>query len=139
MKICRGIAAALVAAALCGCATVKVCREGGRTMAVIENTGWYLFNVLPIGSGDPDRPNETTFRIFENTVTVENNVKMLENLMAAEGADGYRNLNTYTKQESIMIALFKRYHCHTSVELSVPGGAEDGRPEQPEEEGRGQR
>ena len=138
MKAPAWMAAVFLAAAQCGCATVKVCREGGRTMAVIENTGWYLFNILPLGSGDPDRPNETTFRIFENTVTVENNVKMLESLMAAEGADEYRNLNTYTKQESIMIALFKRYHCHTSVELAVPDGANDaGAEERPEaEEGR---
>lgn len=115
-------AAILLCAALpfCGCSSVTVCREGGHVMAVVENSGWYLLNFIPLGSGNPEKPNRFSFNIFSDTVKVENNLKMLHDLMESEGAASYRDMSTYTTEESIMVILFKRYHCHTSVELVFP-------------------
>ena len=33
------------------------------------NTGWLLFKCIPLGSGEPLRPNECSCRFFTNTVT----------------------------------------------------------------------
>ena len=65
----KAIAALTVMAVCAGCATITTSHnhhdvnvEGDETpieTVMIENTGWTLFNVIPIGSGDPDRPDES--------------------------------------------------------------------------------
>ena len=73
----KRMALILMCALLGGCATVTVSREGG-TMVNIENSGWYLLNFIPIASGNPASPNSFSTRLFSRTVTLENNVKMLD-------------------------------------------------------------
>lgn len=105
-------------AATCGCASVHMCSEGGRTMVDIQNTGWYLFNFIPLASGNPDDPNGHTCKLFRQTTTVENNMKLLDYAIRQDGGyAGYRNLVSYTTDENVLFILFKRLACHTSAEL----------------------
>ena len=111
-------AAALLGAAVCGCSTVRVCHEGGHSMCIIENSGWKIFNLIPIASGNPDRPNENSCKLLRNTVTLESNMKMLDWTMRKYGASGVRNLTSHMTDEQVLIMLFKRYTYHTSAELT---------------------
>ena len=112
----KSAAIAALAALLAGCSTVTVSRNGS-TMVNIENSGWYLLNFIPIASGNPARPNSCTTRLFSKTVTLENNVKMLDKVIADEGAVAIRDLNSFTIDEHILLILFKRHAYHTSAQL----------------------
>ena len=117
----------LLAAACAGCATVTVSHDshGGRVeggevpveTVMVENTGWLLFNIIPIGSGNPDRPNECSCRMFTDTTTLQNNLDMLEREMKRAGATRIENLYSKTQDESIFFLLFTRTACRTSAVL----------------------
>jgi len=117
-------AAILVCALVSGCATVTVSREGA-TMVNIENSGWYLLNFIPIASGNPARPNSCTTRLFSKTVTLENNVKMLDKVIHDEGAVAVRDINSFTIDEHVMLILLKRHSYHTSAQLLMKDDLED--------------
>lgn len=106
------IAAALVG----GCATVKVESEAGRTMCDIENSCWYLFMCIPMGSGDPEAPNKDLCRFFRDTATLENNVRMLDYAVERKQAKGAKNVTSRFSDEKYTFIL-KRTTCHTSAEL----------------------
>lgn len=112
----KSAAIAALAALLAGCSTVTVSRNGS-TMVNIENSGWYLLNFIPIASGNPASPNSFSTRLFSKTVTLENNVKMLDKVIADEGAVAIRDLNSFTTDEHILLILFKRHAYHTSAQL----------------------
>ena len=99
----------LLALALSGCATAKFSNVGGRTIADVTNTGWYLLNLIPLASGNPEHPNAFGCKLFSRTVTLENNIRMLDY--------GYGEVVSYTTDESVLFFLFKRHACHTSAEL----------------------
>jgi len=112
----KRLAVILACAFLGGCATVTVSRDGA-TMVNIENSGWYLLNFIPIASGNPARPNSCTTRLFSKTVTLENNVKMLDNVIREEGAVAVRDINSFTIDEHVLLILLKRHAYHTSAQL----------------------
>ena len=114
----KSAAIAALAALLAGCSTVTVSRNGS-TMVNIENSGWYLLNFIPIASGNPASPNSFSTRLFSKTVTLENNVKMLDKVIADEGAVAIRDLNSFTIDEHILLILFKRHAYHTSAQLQM--------------------
>ncbi len=114
MKRLAAIAAAM---ALAGCASVRISHEGDRSVVDIVNTGWYLFNVIPLASGNPHDPNGCSCKLFRRTVTLENNMKLLDYAMRKEGADSFGDLVSYTTDESVLFFLFKRHACHSSAEL----------------------
>ena len=114
----------LACALLGGCATVTVSREGA-TMVNIENSGWYLLNFIPIASGNPARPNSCTTRLFSKTVTLENNVKMLDKAIRDEGAVAVRDINSFTIDEHILLILLKRHAYHTSAQLLMKEDMEE--------------
>lgn len=76
------------AALLCGCATTEVSTvfkdgigEGSdKPVALVhaENYGYYLFSVVPLFAGNPDEQNANTMTFFSDTVTLENNRKMIQ-------------------------------------------------------------
>ena len=103
--------------ALSGCASVDYSDAGGRTMVDITNSGWYLFNFIPIASGNPDRPNESDCRFFKETATVENNVKMLDFAATERKAKSIKSIKSSWTDESVFIILLKRHVIHTSAEL----------------------
>ena len=100
-----------------GCASVTFCDKGGHTVVDITNTGWYLLNFIPLASGNPERPNANECRLFSQTVTLENNMKMLDYALRKRGAKTYKNVISYTTDANVMVILFKRHVCHTSAEL----------------------
>lgn len=106
----------LAAALLAGCSTVTVSRNGS-TMVNIENSGWYLLNFIPLASGNPANPNGFSSRLFSKTVTLENNIKMLEKVIVDEGAVAIRDLTSFTIDEHILLILLKRHAYHTSAQL----------------------
>ena len=126
MKRCAlfAFAAALVCA---GCATIKSANdyhgmgiENGEQpieTVEIENTGWLLFKCIPLGSGDPLRPNACSCRFFRNTVNLQNNLEMLENEMERVGASRVANLTSRKTDESVFVILFTRRAYHTSAVL----------------------
>ena len=103
--------------AISGCASVDYSDAGGRTMVDITNSGWYLFNFIPIASGNPDCPNESDCRFFKETATVENNVKMLDFAATERKAKSIKSIKSSWTDESVFIILLKRHVIHTSAEL----------------------
>ena len=120
----KRLAVILACALLGGCATVTVSREGA-TMVNIENSGWYLLNFIPIASGNPARPNSCTTRLFSKTVTLENNVKMLDKVIREEGAAAVRDINSFTIDEHVLLILLKRHAYHTSAQLLMKEDMEE--------------
>ena len=120
----KRFAVILACALLGGCATVTVSREGA-TMVNIENSGWYLLNFIPIASGNPARPNSCTTRLFSKTVTLENNVKMLDKVIREEGAAAVRDINSFTIDEHVLLILLKRHAYHTSAQLLMKEDMEE--------------
>lgn len=120
----KRLAAILACALLGGCATVTVSRDGA-TMVNIENSGWYLLNFIPIASGNPARPNSCTTRLFSKTVTLENNVKMLDKAIRDEGAVAVRDINSFTIDEHVLLILLKRHAYHTSAQLLMKEDMEE--------------
>ena len=120
----KRLAIILACALLGGCATVTVSRDGA-TMVNIENSGWYLLNFIPLASGNPARPNACTTRLFSKTVTLENNVKMLDKVIRDEGAVAVRDINSFTIDEHVLLILLKRHAYHTSAQLLMKEDMED--------------
>ena len=120
----KRVAIILACALLGGCATVTVSRDGA-TMVNIENSGWYLLNFIPIASGNPARPNSCTTRLFSKTVTLENNVKMLDKVIRDEGAVAVRDINSFTIDEHVLLILLKRHAYHTSAQLLMKEDMEE--------------
>ena len=113
----RVLLLSLLGALLTGCSSVEICREGGHTLVDIENTGWYLFNFIPLASGDPTQPNANTCRLFTDTVTLENNMRLLDWAAQQEYAGAITDVKSYLTDENVLIFLFKRHAYHTNAEL----------------------
>ena len=112
--------AILAAALISGCSTISISREGGRTVAVVENTGWYLFKCLPFASGNPERPNKCDCKFFSDTVTLQSNMMLLDEAVRRSGAESCRDVRTYRTSESVCVILLGRYCFHTSAEMVMP-------------------
>ena len=120
------VLAALLALAP-GCASVHVAKsyhgvrvDGGRTPAAtveIENSGWYLLTCLPIASGDWSHPNGGACRWFEDTVQLENNMKILGGVMKTEGVTEVANLTSHRSDEKYLVFILARRAYHTSAVL----------------------
>ena len=104
------------AALLAGCATIRSSDAGGRQMVDIENTCWMLLYCIPLASGEPNEPNEVLCRAFQNSATLENNMKMLDRARKEAGATRVENLASRFSDTTYLF-LLNRYSCQTSVEL----------------------
>lgn len=77
----------LASGLLGGCATSQIHTEfapdlkvdGKETVAVVvaENYGYYLFGIIPLITGNPDKANTVSLTVFDDTVTMENNHRMI--------------------------------------------------------------
>jgi len=127
-RLCAGLfQATLAALTLTGCATVvrlpptgeQKTRAGETVVETIhvENTSWNLLCLLPIASGDPERPNVRTCRWCRNTVTLENQMRMIEAEAKRVGATRATEVVTYENDEDVYLILFLRNKIHTSAVL----------------------
>ncbi len=103
-----------------GCATVRYSDKGEKSMVEVANRGWYLLNIIPIASGDPEAPNENGCCLFRQTTTLANNMRMLDHAATERNAIGLKSVISSTEDESIFIILLKRHTIHTSAELVLP-------------------
>ncbi len=128
MSTVRQIAAALaLALAAAGCTTVResadftgVKVDAGlepATLLEVENTGWFLLNYIPLGSGEPNEPNCVSFRPFANTVTLQSNIRVLEREMERRGVSRFVNLTSRWTDEKVFVILLARRAYHTSAVL----------------------
>lgn len=92
-------------------------------MVNISNSGWYLFNFIPIASGNPEKVNANSCCLFSDTTTLGNNIDILENIMAKSGAKGVNSIKSYWSDECFLVIFLKRYVIHTSVELTYGADA----------------
>ena len=116
----RAAAAAIAALALAGCASVEFSDVGDRHMVDITNTGWYFLNFIPLASGNPESPNDCSCKLFRQTTTLENNVRLLDYAVRKRGARGVNSVISSWSDEGVLFILFKRHTCHTSAELVLP-------------------
>lgn len=124
------LSAALALLLASGCMTVRTTRayngiavEDGRKPVVtveIENSGWYLFTFIPLASGKVEAPNQADCRWFTNTVTVENNLKVLQEIMLRERVAEVANLTSHRSDEKYLVCLLARRAYHTSTVLLQP-------------------
>lgn len=54
---------------------------------VVENYGYYLFGIWPLWCGDVENPNSAGCDWFTDTVTIDNNVKLIEREALSYGAE----------------------------------------------------
>ena len=104
------------AALLAGCINVGTSSQG-TDLVTVDNSCLQLFYCIPICSGDPEYPNQQVASWWENTVTVKNNVKMLEDAAARQGASGLRNIVSRIDDERIFWPFLQRTTLRTSAEL----------------------
>ena len=83
----------------------------------VSNAALLFFSLLPIASGDPKSPNGGDVRWFEETTTLENQMKMLEAEAARVGATRAVNVQTLQTDESFLVFILKREKIHTSAVL----------------------
>jgi len=105
MRSAGWITGALVLAGmLAGCATVQTAKNfgglmvdgGAKPIATVaaENYGYYLFGSIPIIAGNPTYPNADTCRLFQNTVTIQNNMAMVAQVVKMENGRKLTNVRT---------------------------------------------
>ena len=123
----KRLAFCAAAAILGGCATVdridgNLCKKTVDGMVPVEvvqvmNTNWRLLSCIPLGSGNPDMPNECSCRMFHNTVTLQNQLRMIEAEARRVGAKRAVNVTSDRSSESVLFFLLKREKLHTSAVL----------------------
>lgn len=117
------VAAALVG----GCATidrldgsmVKNTEDGLVPVEEIHimNTNWRLLSCIPIASGNPAKPNKCSCLWFSNSVTLDNQIGMLEAEVRRAGAKKAVNVFTDHSSEGVFFFLMTRSKLHTSAVL----------------------
>lgn len=112
----KRIAMILAALTFGGCCSIKTTTTEGRTMCVVETYGWRLWDLFPIASGNPDSPDESGIRWFTDTVTLENNQKLLDRAMKRAGASAIVFENSYMTDEQTLFTFYRR-SLYTSAEL----------------------
>jgi hypothetical protein len=92
----------------------------------VRNTGWYLFDCLPLICGDPQRPDAVSCRFFSDTLTLQNNLTVLSEVIEREKASVLGSIVSHEEGEGFLTFVVTRQSYHTSATLMLPGG--EGRP-----------
>lgn len=119
---------------LAGCMTTQVSEalsgfpaDGGRRQRLtveVRNTGWYLFDLIPIVCGNPDRPDEVSCRFFTDTLTLQNNMAVLSRVLAREKATVLGSVTSHEEGEGFLTFVVTRQSYHTSATvLQAPPAA----------------
>lgn len=113
----KRLMALALAAVLCGCCSVKVCKEAGSDMVNVENSAFKLFGCLTLMSGNPEYPNDEDALLFKDSLYLDVQMMILDNYMEKHGYRSFENISTYKTQERALLFLFKREVLHTSAKL----------------------
>ena len=110
-KIGAGAVAAAAVMLLSGCVT-SVCQfsppepgmkssKGHEVVATLRgmNTGVFLFNLLPVWSGEPRHPNRMDYEFFQDLVDVKGMRRMFDGKARLLKADGVEDFS-YTESSS---------------------------------------
>ena len=103
-------------AALAGCCTVKISKDGGHDVAEVKNCGWKLFGCLALASGNPEEPNNECCLLFTDSLSLDVNMMLLDDTMRKHGYRSAKNIFSYTTNENALF-IFSRLTYHTSAEL----------------------
>lgn len=141
MKHFKLITSLLALGFLCGCATshtntefiphLKVDGKEPAAVIVAENYGYYLFGFIPLIAGNPDNANATSLTVFKDTVTIENNHRMI--LAAADELNtpytltNMRDSTDWTGAFSLWI-IWKQVLNSNTVAIKAPATANDATP-----------
>jgi len=123
---CKLAAVGALASAM-GCASIvrlpgdKACPAAdGREVVEyvdIQNTSWKLLCFIPLFSGDIREPNEVTACWFEDTASLENQMRMLDDEVKRTGATQAIDVTSREDDDFTFFILLKRYCYHTSATL----------------------
>ena len=103
-------------AALCGCCSYEIRKEGGKDMVMVENESFRLFGLFSIWSGDPEYPNRSVTLWFCDSLLLDVNMMLLDDAMRKNGYSSFKGISTYKTSED-MLFLFSRKTLRTSAEL----------------------
>ena len=103
-------------AALCGCCSCEIRKEGGKDMVVVENESFRFLGLFSIWSGDPEYPNRGVTLWFCDSLLLDVNMMLLDDAMRKNGYASFRGVSTYRTSED-MLFLFSRKKLLTSAEL----------------------
>ena len=107
---------ALLAAALCGCCSYEIRKEGGKDVVLVENESFRFLGLFSIWSGDPEYPNRQVTLWFQDSLLLDGNMMILDEAMRKNGYSSFQNISTYKTSED-MLFLFRRKKRYTSAEL----------------------
>lgn len=113
----RACMLAVLSALFAGCTTVKTIHSNDADVVAVENEGYYLFQFLPLVTGNPNSPNKCSCKMFSNTLKVKTNMRLLSEEIARKGAKEVSDIATFTTEESIIPILFCRKTMQTSARL----------------------
>lgn len=112
---------------LTGCMTSEISRtpqgvpgdsdETHQLTVEIENVGWFLFDMIPVLSGDPQGVNKASSVLFENTLTLQNNLDELMRVAQREGTYTIGSMISHEVSESVWVIFLSRHALHTSATL----------------------
>ena len=106
----------LLAAALCGCCSYEIRKEGGKDVVLVENESFRFLGCFSIWSGDPEYPNQQVTLWFCDSLLLDVNMMLLDDVMRKNGYSSFQNISTYKTSED-MLFLFRRKKLYTSAEL----------------------
>ena len=107
---------ALLAAALCGCCSYEIRKEGGKDVVLVENESFRFLGCFSIWSGDPEYPNKQVTLWFCDSLLLDVNMMLLDEAMRTNGYSSFQNISSYKTSED-MLFLFRRKKLYTSAEL----------------------
>ena len=103
-------------AALCGCCSYEIRKEGGKDVVLVENESFRFLGLFSIWSGAPEYANKQVTLWFCDSLLLDVNMMLLDDAMRANGYSSFQNVSTYKTSED-MLFLFRRKKLYTSAEL----------------------
>ena len=86
----------------------------------IETNGWFLFDVIPIASGDP----AGGCRWFRDTLHPQTNLDVIDGIIRREGATHIGSMTSHETTEGVIPLVLNRHTFRTSVTLLRRGAPE---------------
>lgn len=106
----------ILVAGLTGCCNTRVNRAGGRDIAEVTNSSWRFLGLLSVVSGNPEKPNRCSSLWFCDSLLLDVNIMLLDEVMRQNNCKSVANVSSYKTKENLLI-LFSRHTLHTSAEL----------------------